>query len=112
MMAAFYLSVKEGVVESARIAFGGMAGIPKRASGAEAALVGAALHDPDSWKQALSAIENDFSPLSDMRASASYRRDVACGLLEKALVEIAAKSSQHTRVHGQRELDTGGAHVS
>ena len=112
VMSAFCLSIKEGVVESARIAFGGMAGIPKRASGAETALVGADLNDPASWEGALSAIEHDFSPLSDMRASASYRRDVACGLLEKALMEISAKSSQHTRVHGQRQLDMGGAHVS
>ncbi|MES0868284.1 xanthine dehydrogenase small subunit [Pseudovibrio sp. SCP19] len=112
VMAAFCLTVTDGVFEAARMAFGGMAGIPKRASGAEAALLGASLADPASWQDALNAIDSDFIPMSDMRASSSYRRDVARGLLEKALLEISEASSHQTRVHGQRELAAGGAHVN
>lgn len=52
VMAAFCLTVTDGVIEAARMAFGGMAGIPKRASGAEAALRGASLADPNSWQDA------------------------------------------------------------
>ncbi|WP_108820062.1 xanthine dehydrogenase small subunit [Pseudovibrio sp. Alg231-02] len=112
VMAAFCLTVKDGVVERARMAFGGVAGIPKRASSAEAALVGSSLEDPGSWQDALNAIESELVPLTDMRASSTYRRDIVRGLLEKALLEISASSSQKTRVHGQRELVEGGAHVS
>ncbi len=112
VMAAFCLVVKDGVVERARMAFGGVASIPKRATGAETALVGALLKDPASWLDALSAIESDFVPLTDMRASSTYRCDIVRGLLEKALLEISAASSQETRVHGQRELVEERARVN
>ncbi len=73
----------------ARIACGGMAATPKRAANAEAALAGASLDDPQSWRAAREAIGEDFTPLTDMRASAAYRMTVAANLLEKALMEIS-----------------------
>ncbi len=111
VMAAFCISLKDGRVQCARLAFGGMAGIPKRASTAEKALLGVSLDDPLSWQAALNAMETDFTPLSDMRASGTYRRDVARGLLKKALMEISENTSVNTRVQGQREQLAGGAHV-
>jgi xanthine dehydrogenase small subunit len=78
----FNVAVEGGVVTSARIAFGGMAGVPKRAAAAEAALVG------QPWTEAMvkaaaEAMAGDFTPLSDMRASAGYRLLTAQNLLRR-----------------------------
>jgi xanthine dehydrogenase small subunit len=78
----FNVSVEGGVVTSARIAFGGMAGVPKRAALAEAALMG------QPWtlataEAAAKAMAEDFTPLSDMRASAAYRLTTAQNLLRR-----------------------------
>jgi xanthine dehydrogenase small subunit len=59
-----------------------MAGTPKRAAAAEAALTG------QPWGQAAftaagKALEADFQPLSDWRASAEYRITVARNLLQR-----------------------------
>jgi xanthine dehydrogenase small subunit len=73
----------------ARIACGGMAATPKRAKNAERALAGANLDQPASWQAARAALSQDFTPLTDMRATAAYRMTVAANLLEKALIEIS-----------------------
>ncbi len=73
----------------ARIACGGMAATPKRAEQAEQALAGANLDQPASWEAARDALSKDFTPLTDMRATAAYRMTVAANLLEKALTEIS-----------------------
>ena len=73
----------------ARIACGGMAATPKRAEQAEQALAGANLDQPASWEAARAALSKDFTPLTDMRATAAYRMTVAANLLEKALTEIS-----------------------
>ncbi len=103
VMAAFLLTVENGRVIEARIAFGGMAATPKRARRAEAALGGAVLAEPGTWGRALKAIERDFDPISDMRASSEYRTKVSRSLLAKALVEAAGMPSARTRVEGRRE---------
>ena len=66
-----------------------MAATPKRASACEAALVGVDLDDPASWDAAIAAIGSDFAPLTDMRATAAYRREVAANLVRRALMEIS-----------------------
>jgi xanthine dehydrogenase small subunit len=101
VMAAFRFTLDGRRIGSARIAFGGMAATPKRASGAEAALAGASLDQPASWEPAIAALTRDFAPISDMRASAAYRMDVAQGLLRKALMEVAGAAA--TRVVGARK---------
>jgi xanthine dehydrogenase small subunit len=78
----FNVVVEGGVVTSARIAFGGMAGVPKRASLAEAALVGKAWTEA-TVEAAAEAMAGDFAPLSDMRASAEYRMRTAQNLLRR-----------------------------
>ncbi len=111
VMGAFRLTVKKGKVENARIAFGGMAGVPARAKRAESALVGAALGEPESWNLALDALGDDFTPLSDQRASAAYRRLVARNLLEKVLIELAAGERGEiiaTRILARQEASHGG----
>ena len=80
------MTVVDGKITEARIAFGGMAATPKRASAAEAALVG------QSWSSAVfdaaaKALSQDFSPLTDWRASADYRQLVAANLLRRFHLE-------------------------
>jgi xanthine dehydrogenase small subunit len=84
----FNATVEGGRVVSARIAFGGMAGVPKRASHAEAALVGQAW-DEATIAVAAKAMAQDFAPLSDMRASASYRMQTAQNMLRRYFHDLA-----------------------
>ncbi|QHA15042.1 xanthine dehydrogenase small subunit [Cereibacter sphaeroides] len=83
----FNISVEAGRVAAARLAFGGMAGIPKRAAAVEAALLGR------PWtlatiEAARPAFAEDFTPLSDMRASAGYRLEAAAALLVRAFHDL------------------------
>ncbi|MGL5011409.1 MAG: xanthine dehydrogenase small subunit [Paracoccaceae bacterium] len=84
----FNVTVADGVVTGARIAFGGMAGVPKRAKAAEAALVG---HPFGLARIALAcgAMEGDFTPMSDMRASAAYRLKAAQNMLVRYFHDLA-----------------------
>ena len=84
--AAFNLSIEGGVVQDVRIAFGGMAAIPKRASACEAALLGSAWNQ-DAIERACAALAEDFTPLSDFRASKEYRLLTAQNLLRKFFLE-------------------------
>jgi xanthine dehydrogenase small subunit len=102
-MGAFRLTLDHRRIASVRIAFGGMAGIPKRAEEAEQALTGISLDDPSSWGEAMAAIGRDFQPLDDHRASAAYRSTVARNLLFKALSETASGQTHATRIVGRRE---------
>ena len=86
LCAGFALELDGEVVKAVRLAYGGMAGIVKRGAQAEAALVG------QPWSQASvnaakAALANDFKPLSDMRASAAYRLQVAQNLLQRFWLE-------------------------
>lgn len=85
-----------GIVRAARIAFGGMAGTPKRALHVEEHLIGkpwskqSVLDCADVWAQ-------DFEPISDARASATYRQRMAQNLLLRYLADLAG---QETHVLG------------
>ena len=84
----FNVTLAAGIVSKARIAFGGMAGIPKRAVAVEAALLG----QPWTFSTitaAKRAFARDFQPLSDMRASADYRLVVAENLLTRYYHDLA-----------------------
>jgi len=86
---AFGLDIEDGRVTSARIACGGMAAIPKRAAAAEQALVGEAW-DEDAVERAMAAMDDDFAPITDMRAGDAYRREVAKNLLRRFHIESTA----------------------
>lgn len=103
MMGAFKFTLDGRRIAETRIAFGGMAGIPKRATETEAALVGVSLDDPSRWGEAMAAIARDYQPLDDHRASAAYRATVARNLVFKALSETASGETRATRIIGQRE---------
>ncbi|WP_245646653.1 xanthine dehydrogenase small subunit [Sphingomonas soli] len=83
---AFAIHIADGVVQQARIAFGGMAGIPARAPGAEAALTGKPW-SAETVEAAAIALAQDYTPLDDLRASADYRRTVAANLLRRIWAE-------------------------
>ncbi|HRA92863.1 MAG TPA: xanthine dehydrogenase small subunit [Aestuariivirga sp.] len=102
VMGAFKFTLEGRTIQSARIAFGGMAATPKRALIAEAALRGISLDAPKAWEQAISAMAEDYQPIGDMRASAEYRLASAQALLRKALVEVASGQSAATRLAGLR----------
>jgi xanthine dehydrogenase small subunit len=85
---AFAIVVRDDAVTSARVAFGGMAGTPKRAAACEAALVGE-IWNSTTINAAVSALAGDFTPLSDARASAAYRALAAGNMLRKVFIETA-----------------------
>ncbi|HEX4112165.1 MAG TPA: xanthine dehydrogenase small subunit [Stellaceae bacterium] len=87
---AFALRLEGGRVAHIRIGFGGMAAVPKRAFHAEAALHGQVWNEANA-SAAMRAMERDFQPLTDMRASADYRLKVARNLLLKFFLETAGK---------------------
>jgi xanthine dehydrogenase small subunit len=103
VLGAFRIGVEGGQVASARVAYGGMAATPKRALAVERQLVGVPLDDAGAWRAAAERIGDDFTPLTDMRASAQYRRRVAENLVIKALAEISGVASPVTRVLDRRE---------
>ncbi|MHC9235956.1 xanthine dehydrogenase small subunit [Pseudooceanicola sp. 502str34] len=82
----FNVTLEDGRVAGARIAFGGMAGIPKRATAVEAALIGADWGE-EAIEAAWGAWDEDFQPLSDMRASAAYRLEAVRNMLTRYFLE-------------------------
>ena len=94
---AFRLDIVESRVRDIRIAFGGMAAIPARARGTEQLLVGQPWNE-GCVQAAMDALGMDFSPISDMRASAAYRRMVARNLLCKCFLETSAPENTRTRL--------------
>ena len=87
----FNLEIESGVVRSARIAFGGMAGVPKRATHVERALVGQPWSE-DTVREASARFSDDFEPLTDMRASAEYRLQTAQNMLLRYFHDVSGAS--------------------
>lgn len=87
--AAFSARLENGALSDVRIAFGGMAATPKRATHAEGRL------EQQVWNEAtlqaaMQALSEDYAPLSDMRASAEYRLQTAQNLLRRFWLETRA----------------------
>lgn len=93
----FKITVADGKITDARIAFGGMAGTPKRAPLSEAALVGRPWSF-DTIQTAAATLAEDFAPLSDMRASTAYRMDAAQGQLRRYFDDINGVETDVLRV--------------
>jgi xanthine dehydrogenase small subunit len=74
------------MVTNARIAFGGMAAVPKRAGAVEIAVIGKPWTE-ETVEAAIAEFEADFTPLDDMRGSAAYRMQAAKNLLRKYFAE-------------------------
>jgi xanthine dehydrogenase small subunit len=80
-----------GNVASARICFGGMAATPKRARATETALLGKPWTE-ETVLAAAAEMAKDYTPLTDMRASADYRMKVAKNLLLKFWLETTEEN--------------------
>ncbi|MEJ8569712.1 xanthine dehydrogenase small subunit [Elongatibacter sediminis] len=90
---AFHVRLDGERVADARIAYGGMAGVPRRARAAEQALLGQVWSE-DAIEHAREAMADDFEPLSDWRASSSYRMLAARNLLRRFWLESASGAPQ------------------
>ncbi|MGY6710117.1 MAG: xanthine dehydrogenase small subunit [Rhizobiaceae bacterium] len=90
VLGAFNVEIADGKVVSARIAYGGMAATPKRAKAVEEALVGQAWSE-ETIEHAAASLSEDFSPISDMRASAEYRMLAARNLIRRFYLEVAGE---------------------
>jgi xanthine dehydrogenase small subunit len=86
LCAGLRVDVDGGVVTGARFAYGGMAAVVKRAARAEAAVVGRPW-DAATLQAAMAAIDLDFTPLTDLRASSDYRQQTARNLLKRLWLE-------------------------
>lgn len=108
LCAGLSLELDGDTVRAVRLAYGGMAATVKRAAQAEAALLG------QPWTQASitaaqAALAQDFKPLSDMRASAAYRLQVAQNLLQRFWLETRSSnplSTEQTSVWSVMPHDT------
>ncbi|WP_348662097.1 xanthine dehydrogenase small subunit [uncultured Planktomarina sp.] len=94
----FNLEQEAGVITQARIAFGGMAATPARARKTEAALCGQPW-SLETFQQASSAMAEDFTPLSDMRASAGYRAQAAGNMLIRYFHDLQETPVNIREVH-------------
>jgi len=106
--ACFVLDIDaEDTVRHARLAFGGVGPMPVRARRAEQAITGRQWNEKTRAK-ALEVLATEFTPISDVRGSAEYRRALVTSLMEKFFhEEVTASSSpagnipspQATRFH-------------
>ena len=85
--ASFNLEIKNKKIKNIKIAYGGMASIPKRAINCEKILINTNI-SKENIEKAKKILEKDFKPISDMRASKNYRMEIAKNLLMKCFMEI------------------------
>jgi xanthine dehydrogenase small subunit len=91
--------------QNIKIAFGGMAAIPQRAALTESFIAQSVWlkngkADAAILERACDILRSEFSPLSDVRASAEYRMAMACSLLKKACAQFAVQSIGETLAKG------------
>jgi carbon-monoxide dehydrogenase medium subunit len=94
--AAVWLAA-DGTIAGSRIAVGGVAGVPRRMSAAEASLAGAAPGDEAFAAAGAAAREAVTEARSDMHATADYRRHLAAVVVARALRAASARAEGRTR---------------
>ena len=97
---AYRLVLDGGDVADIKVAYGGMAAIPKRAEHCENALRG------NPWNEALvgeamNALEKDFTPLSDMRSTADYRQRICGNLLYRFYLDTTDGADDRLYSYGR-----------
>jgi len=100
---AFRLQLDGSKVAEIRLGFGGMAAIPKRAMHCEQALAGREWNE-EGIRRAAQALDEDFRPISDMRASARYRLAVARNLLTRFYFETRGEIGTRVYDYGREKL--------
>ena len=97
-LGVFYIKLEDSVVIDVRIAFGGMAEIPERANRCEQTLQGQRWN-AETIAAGMAALDDDFSPISDFRASANYRMQVSKNLLQRLYLETESNAGQVRVTH-------------
>jgi len=97
---AYQLVLDGGNVADIKIAYGGMAAIPKRAEQCEKSLQG------NSWSEAIldeamNALGKDFTPLSDMRSTAGYRQHICRNLLRRFYIDTTDAADERLYSYGR-----------
>jgi len=100
---ALNLHIVDGVVQRASIGAGGVAATPVRARQTEKTLTGQPWNTT-TVQAAMAALRSEFTPISDMRASAAYRTEVLGNLLQRYWLE-----SQGLQVVSLESLTLEGA---
>lgn len=85
---AVWLVLRQGTVERARIALGAVAPTPMRARQAEEFLLGRELTQGTA-RECGEIVSGEVAPISDLRASTSYRREMASVLTRRLLMGCA-----------------------
>jgi xanthine dehydrogenase small subunit len=101
---ALQLRLDKGQVVDASIGAGGVAATPVRARATEAALRGQPWN-PDTVRAAMVTLRAEFAPISDMRATSAYRREVLGNLLWRYWLESQGSTAtdlQSLTLEGQK----------
>ena len=87
LFVAYLMKLKNNIIIDINIAYGGMDSIPNFAFKTQKYLIGKEfnLKNIEKSKQ---IIEKDFTPLTDVRASSSYRKLVSKNLMDRLFLEI------------------------
>ncbi len=89
MSAAFTIDLDtNNTIIHARLAYGGVAAIPIRATNIETMLIGKPWNI-ETIQQAKLMLKETFNPLSDLRGSADYRKRLVANLFEKFFIEFS-----------------------
>ncbi len=110
VLGAMVIKLDNDTITDAHIAYGGMAGTPMRASKTEAALIGTKLSDRQTWQKAVDKLGVDFKPMTDQRASDTYRMQAARGILTKALLELGTPDAPTRLIAVRPEQEGAPAH--
>jgi xanthine dehydrogenase small subunit len=92
LFVAARVRLERDTVRDVRFVFGGMAAVVKRAAAAERAVLGQPWNEA-TVQRAAAALQQDFKPLSDLRASANYRLTVAGNLLRRFWLETRTRDA-------------------
>jgi len=96
VLGAFYLVLDDNTVSEIRLAYGGMAGTPKRAAAVESALLGKPWTEANV-RAAMALLGEDFAPLTDWRATADYRLMTAKNLIHRFYLESQGEEAELKR---------------
>ena len=97
VLAAFAVKLEKGKIADVRICYGGVAAVPLRATQAEKALSGKRWSAP-LVESVAASLNTDFQPISDMRASAGYRSEIAGNLLRRFFLDVSGQHSSGSSV--------------
>ncbi len=95
---AVNLRVKDGICEDAKIALGAVAITPKRVKTAEALLIGQKITEELARKAGDAAADSECCPISDMRASKEYRRELVRVLIKDGILVTAGLKDREVQI--------------